>query len=230
MTCEDSKISSLPMNVPPFTDWIKIKKMDIGEFCTVNPYLSSEKGIISYLNIESSNIFSICDDTLKSVLHSRRLKKISFANNNLTSISKMWKTDSDHLERLWLGGNPIDCNCDMLWAMDWLENATGASGHRLVQDYQNVICATGPEAGTPVYKINRVKMECYPKHTPMWIIITACSVGGVILCIVVSILLIHRQWRLFRWLIYKNFDKLIGDRDRNEAIVDRQFDAFISFR
>ena len=114
--------------------------------------------------------------------------------------------------------------------MDWLENATGASGHRLVQDYQDVICATGPLAGTPVYKLNRVTMGCYPRHVQIWIIVTACSVGGIILCIVVLILVIHRHRRLVRWLIYKNFDKIVGDPDRNEDITDKQFDAFISFR
>ncbi len=228
MTCTNKTV--FPAAVPNFTDWIIVQNMNIQKFCTTYQYIDSKDGIISFLSIEYSNFVDICDSTLKSILSSPRLKQISFANNNLTKISIIWKTHGSHLEKVWLGGNPIQCHCDMLWTMDWLQNATGTSGHRLVQDYQDVICATRPQRGTPVYKLNRVTMGCYPKHTPIWIITTSSSVGGVILILVIGIIFVHRNRKLARWLIYKNFDKLLGDPDRNEDITDKQFDAFISFR
>ncbi len=229
MNCTNPELTAFP-SVPPFTDWLIMRNVNMSILCTNFTNIGWEKGMMSNLNIESSNLGHICDRTLEVMLSSKRLKELSFLNNNLTEISQIWKTHSSHLEKVWLSGNPIDCHCDMLWTMNWLENATGASGHRLVQDYKDVICATGSQTGTPVYKLNRVTMGCYPKHIPIWIIIIGCSVSGFILCIVVSILIIHRHRRLVRWLIYKNFDKLLGNPDRNEDITEKQFDAFISFR
>ena len=126
-----------------------------------------------------------------------------------------WKTiKSAALESLYLSGNPVECGCEMLWMANWMENSTSASGHRLVPDYKNVICASGAEMGTPVYKINPVKMGCYPKRTKTWIVIVSSSVGGLILIATVIMILLHWHWRLVRWLVYKNFDKLLGDPDR----------------
>ncbi len=166
-----------------------LKEANISSFCTTYPYLKAEDGKISFIQIEYSKTH-ICDETLKSVLRSPYLKNISFANNNITVISKIWKTHSSHLEKMWFGGNPIECNCDMLWTMDWLENSTGASAERLVQDYQHVVCATGPQKGTPVYKLNRVTMRCYPKHTLIWIIVTASSISGIVLLLVITMLIL----------------------------------------
>ncbi len=227
MTCKSEALTALPSVVPEFTDWIMLKNMNRRNLCTIDmgPYES-----ISHFYLESSNISQICDSTLKDLLSSRKLKYLSFANNNISYFSPTWKTLNSHLDKLWLGGNPIKCTCDSIWMMDWLENSTGASGQRLVQDYQNVICASGAEIGTPVYKINRIKMKCYPQKIPVWIVSTASSISGIVLCVVVILLLIHKHRRQIRWLIYKNFDKIIGNPEPNEDVTDRQFDAFISFR
>ncbi len=230
LECTNPALSSVLQTIPHFTDWLIIKKIYTNNFCISYLYSNPIVGRVSHLRIESSNISNICHDTLQSILSSPNLTEISVVNNSFTKFSLTWKTHSSYVERLWLGGNPIDCNCDMLWMMDWLENSTGASGKRLVQDYQDVICATGPEAGTPVYRLDKVKLKCYPKEIPIWIIIVASSVSAVILITVVTILMIHRYRRLIWWLIYKNFDKMLGDSDRDEDITDTQFDAFISFR
>ncbi len=200
MACVNNTLSALPATVPKFTDWIIMRNLKMSNFCTNYPYLEET---ISYLTIESSSVAHICDNVLKSLWHSKTMKEISFRKNKLTVLSLKWKTQSSDVERLWLGGNPIACDCDMLWMMNWLQNSTGATGHRLVRDYEDVICASGPQAGTPVYKLNRVKMGCYPKHIPIWIIVTASSVGGVVLFAVIGIIFVHRHRRLVRWLIYK---------------------------
>ncbi len=230
LSCRNPALATLLLTIPKFTDWIFISHLELSDFCLPYDHHHSVIGRISNLHIESSNITNICDDTLSSILSSPNLTEISLINNSLTDLSPMWKTDSLYLERLWLGGNPMHCHCDMLWMMSWIENATGASGQRLVQDYQDVICAMGPETGTPVYKLDKVKMKCYPKDMPIWIIIGASALSASALIIVITIVLLHRYRRLIRWLIYKNFDKLLGDPDRNEDVTDKQFDAFISFR
>ena len=142
----------------------------------------------------------------------------------------IWKNNTSHLEELWLEGNVFECGCDMLWMVDWLSNLTTPSGKRLVRDYKDVICKYGQEIGTPVYQLNPVKMGCYLNHSQKWIINAAAGIGCFVFVLVISVLLIYQQRRLVRWFIYKNFDKLLGDPDRNEDITGMEFDAFLSFR
>ncbi len=156
---------------------------------------------------------------------------INLRYNQLQHLSLEWKNvKSNSLNSLLLAGNPIECGCEMLWMANWLENATSSKGKRLVPDYKDVICTSGAEMGKPVYKINPVRMGCYPKETQTWIVVVSGVIGGLILTITILLILIHRHWRLVRWLVYKNFDKLLGDPDRNEDISDITFDAFLTFR
>ncbi len=116
----------------------------------------------------------------------------------------------------------------MLWLISWL-NDTRVSGKRLVQDYQDVICTGGKLNGTPVYTLSRVKMGCYPKKVARWIIAVSSISSGLILISVIMAIIVHRKWNAVRWIVYKNFNKLLGDPDRNEDLDSMEFDAFLSF-
>ncbi len=190
---------------------------------------------ISYFTLSFSNLTHICNDFIESLMNSK-LRQLDLRNNRIKQFStshSQAKKGVITLSKLWLGGNPVECGCDMVWMtawLAWLANTTSPSGHRLVQDYKNLICASGTEIGTPVYKLDEIKMKCYPMKTPPWITIVSSSIGAIILILIATILLLHRHRRLVRWLVYKNFDKLLGDPDRNEDISKFPFDAFISFR
>ena len=86
-------------------------------------------------------------------------KFLNLANNNLKAFPKTLK--GTQCSEVYLAGNPIDCNCDMLWFTNWL-NATNV--RRMVKDYKRVLCAGGKWNGTQVYKLSAVRMGCYPKN------------------------------------------------------------------
>ncbi len=188
---------------------------------------------VTHLNLFSGQIEVICDETLNEILHNSKVEVLNLADNRLKQIPQKFgeitNTRNDNsLKELWLGGNPVQCDCDMLWLIPWLNN-TRVSGRRLVHDYQDVICTGGKWNGTPVYKLDKVKMGCYPKKIAMWIIVVSSVVGSVAILFVIIAITIHRKWNAVRWIIYKNFDKLLGDPDRNEDIENMEFDAFLSY-
>ncbi len=217
----------MPTSIPNDTDKMVLFQTNITHLCEPFPYIDQ----ITSLEIVSSRLTSICDDTLDNILSSKTLKHLDISNNNVRRFSTLWLEKASRLEKLWLVGNPVECECDMIWMANWLVNKTTTSGSRLVQDYKNLVCSSPKtKNGTPVYKLDKVKLGCYPKDKPLWIIEVSSTIGAVILVVVAIVLPIHRQWRIVRWLVYKNFDKLVGDPDRHEDILNAQFDAFISFR
>ncbi len=199
------------------------------ELCGSHPYLQSDAINVTRLNLAGSKVGRICDDTLDSILLTSHLKWLNLAQNNLSQISQKFTSMSDHLERLWLSGNPIHCGCDMVWMVDWLPNAKAPSGGLLVQDYQNVTCGPGLKAGTPVWQLDKVQLGCFPKHLPGSTVVILSIFGGfVILCLVV-ITLVYKNRVFVRWLVYKHLGKLIGVNS-NEKLDDMKYDAFLSYR
>ncbi len=228
-TCSGSKRTTLPSYAPMYTNWIEVTNSNLGKICGVYPYLQSGAINITGLNLKESNVFKICMDTLDSILLTSHLKWVNLAQNNLTRISEKLQSRSNHLERLWLAGNPIQCDCDMTWMIDWVGNATTPSGGRLVQDYQDVMCGPGLQAGTPIWKLDRVKMGCFPQHLPPSTIIILGAYGGFVVLGLVVISLVYKNRILVRWFVYKHFGKLVGV-DSPENLDGMEYDAFLSYR
>ena len=225
--CSGPQHVTLPQTVPEYTNWITFTDALIGRLCSSYNYLTNLASTVTHLNLQSSNIESICPKTLDGILEYSNIKSLNLARNNLTQIPHIFNKVARNLKRLWIGGNPINCECDMLWLASWINN-TRESGQRLVQDYQDVICTGGKVDGTPVYQLSSVAMGCYPKKADIWIF--GCSItSGLLLLSVIVVIILHRKWNAVRWIVYKNFDKLLGDPDRNEKIGEMEFDAFLSY-
>ncbi len=224
--CTGPNIRNMPTSIPNNTDRIILTRTNITHLCISFPYFNQ----LSSLSIVSSRLTRICDDTLGDILNSQTLKQLDVSKNNIHHFSTVWMKKSRILDQIWLSGNPAECGCDMIWMADWLENATTRSGSRLVKDYRDLACSSQTKNGTPVYKLDKVNLGCYPTDKPLWIIVVASVISAFMLVVVTVVLTVHRYWRIVRWLVYKNFDKLIGDPDRCEDITTVHFEAFVSFR
>ncbi len=220
-----TNITYVIQSIPEATNWLILDKSNITELCGLSDHLSES---ITHISVISGHLSHICDDSLDMILPS--VTSINLANNQLTYISPYIKSMTHHLTELWLGGNPIECDCSMTWMIDFLTNSSLISGNNLVKDYMDVICADSVYYGTPVYSLNPVKMGCYPRNTPIWIIKTTASIGGgALIVIVLSILTYHKRARV-RWLIYKYFGILIGGDKGIQDMSGIEFDAFLSYR
>ncbi len=182
----------------------------------------------NWVKFTNTSITYLRGTTLENILKRSKVKSLNLAHNNILRIPLILNQTIGKLDKLWLSGNPVKCDCDMLWLISWLNN-TRVSGQRLVQDYQDIICTGGKLDGNPVYKVDKVKLGCYPEIVARWIIVVSSVTSGLILITVIVTIIIHRKWNAVRWILYKNFDKLLGDPDRNEILDNMQFDAFLSF-
>ena len=91
----------------------------------------------------------------------KKTKFLNLARNDLKVFPK--SLNGTNFLEVYMAGNPIDCNCQMLWFADWLNVTDPHSENRIVKDYKQVLCVGGKWNGTQVYKLSADQMGCIPK-------------------------------------------------------------------
>ena len=142
--------------MPNETMWLVVRSNHI-------PYLQWLESLqdIEHFDLQNSSVYHINDEFLSKITAIKKAKFLNLANNKLKTLPKTLNGTS--FSQVYLAGNPIDCNCGMLWLTNWL-NATDV--RRMVKDYKQVVCAGGRWNGTQVYKLSPIRMGCYPKNIP----------------------------------------------------------------
>ena len=127
------------------------------------PYLQWSENLdsIQHFDLQNSDVRFITDDFFSKIKSVNRTKFINLANNDLKVFPK--SLNGTNFSQVYLAGNPIDCNCQMLWFADWLNTTDPHSENRIVKDYEQVVCVGGEWNGSQVYKLNAKQMGCYPK-------------------------------------------------------------------
>ena len=157
MNCSQTNITSLThLPIPNETSWLVAKSSHIS-------YLQWSQNIetIQHLDLQNSGVDNIADMFFSKITSLRKTTFLNLANNNLKAFPKTLNETS--FSEVYLAGNPIDCNCDMLWFAEFLNTTNPQLGSRIVKDYDKVLCTGGKWNGTQVYKLRANQMGCYPE-------------------------------------------------------------------
>ena len=157
LNCSDTNMTSLTkVRIPNETMWLIAKYNHMP-----NLQWSESLKSIQHFDLQNSSVCHINDEFFSKITTIKTAKFLNLANNKLKNFPKNLK--GTNFSQVYLAGNPIDCNCDMLWLTNWL-NATDV--RRIVKDYKRVLCAGGKWNGTQVYDLSPVQMGCFPKNIP----------------------------------------------------------------
>ena len=219
--CSGPTHTVIPHNIPNYTDWMLFDNTDITELCGEYLYLDSPSNV-TFISFKHSQIHTICQETLDTILHNSRVKWLDLSYNKMSKIPSGFQ-EINHIMKLWLQGNPIFCDCAMTWMIDWLENG----GKWIVQNYEYITCARGREVGKPIYLLKPYNMGCYDNQAGMWI---AIGTTGILIVLMVLAVGPFIRYVDLRWFVYKKLGILIGNPDENEDIDRMEFDAFLSYR
>ena len=221
MNCSAGDRSRFP-TVEPKTDWLVVANGNLS-----NLYYGVGLDNIKSLVLKGNNITSMCDKFGEN-LNKIGLNHIDLSENALTRIPKSFE-GLKLVNTLLLSKNQYICDCTMLWMVDWLVNFTTVSGKKIVSDYVNVVCHSGQMVGTPIYLLDSGKMGCYSDKMASWKVAVIAIVGILLVLTVIVATVIIKRSKEARWLIYKNFNKLIRVEEQ-EDISGYEFDAFVSYR
>ncbi len=177
---------------------------------------------MTYISFKGSKMQSICRKTLDLIFDNSGVKWLDLSHNNISRVPTEFSS-TNNVQKLWLEGNPIFCDCEITWLIDWLGNA----GKHVVQNSESITCAQGREVGKPIYLLKPYDMGCYRSQAGMWIAIG--TIGILIVLMVLAVGPVTRYIDL-RWFVYKRLGILIGNPDENEVIDRMEFDAFLSYR
>ena len=157
LNCSQTNITSLgQLWIPNETMWLIAISNNIS-------YLRWTENLhtIQHFDLQNSGVHHITDDFFSKIKSMNKAKFINLANNDLKAFPKT--LDLTHFSQAYLAGNPIDCNCEMLWFANWLNTTNPHSENRIVKDYEQVLCAGGKWNGNQVYKLSSELMGCDPK-------------------------------------------------------------------
>ena len=230
--CSSANMDVLPLSVPNFTNWIILENNKINNIPGYRTYFPK----IQFLHL-GENMISFINNLF--LLHlqkssSRYITWLNLTKNKLRSIPSKIQ-ELHHLNKLWLSGNPFQCDCSMVWMIGWLNNFTTPKGKNIVVDYQEVPCHSGTAVGTPIYKLNEVILGCYPKGLTIWqkvlIGVGAGTSGLVILILVIFSIKRSRTVQFFIYYRLKIKSILSIERDQDdENIEEKEYDGFLSNR
>ena len=222
-------LDKLPISVLNDTDVLLMENTDITHLVGSDQLLNS----IEFLDVSSNKIRYMSNGFIKHVNNSKTLKGLDLRHNSLTRIPRemmQWKS----LESIWLSGNPIYCDCSMIWTIEMLNNFTTSSKSHVIVDYKEVKCHSKLMKNIPVYVLNPVAMGCYPPKLtlPQKVGIGLGSVLALLTVLtLVVVSLVARYPREIKFLIYYylKLDTVPKD-DKDENVDNMDYDAFFCYR
>ncbi len=134
MDCSHRNMTALPREFLPSTEVLVMAGNNIQALESIDPQLEKVK----QFDLRDNHIHTISDDVLRQLLLADVVK---LSNNNLRKLSVLFQMSANLKTQFWLGHNPYECNCDMMWMRDWFQNATN------VIDVDNITCAEGKFRG-----------------------------------------------------------------------------------
>ena len=154
LNCSQTSITSLTeLRIPNETMWLIARSNQMP-----NLQWSKSLNVIQHFDFQNSSVRQISNDFFTEITAVKKISYLNLANNYLKSFPQT--LNQINFSQVYLAGNPIECNCDMLWFAQFLNTANDSSGSRIVKDYKRVVCAGGRWNGTQIYRLSANLMGC----------------------------------------------------------------------
>ena len=186
-----SQGKGFPKNIPINTNWLFCSNSHISSLPDDIPFMKN----ITNLNISNNDIQNIPEKSLTALVNFRKLKRLDISHNKFCILQKEFQ-DLIKLEAVYMANNSINCNCDMLWLISWINNFVLPDGPRIVRDYEKVRCSN---TGKLIYKLTAVEMGCFPKELTSWQIAILGVGGGIMILVVITVIAVAKRWNEVKW-------------------------------
>lgn len=176
--------------------------------------------------LDETNITMVTDRDIKNLRAIGTLRIMNLTNNKIRTIAPGIQ-NLDTVEEIWLSGNPLDCDCGMIWMIHWLNNFTKKS---IVRDYKDITCGSGRLNGIPVHGLSEVTMGCYPHK---WTTGQKAGIGTAVhlLAIVfVAAVIVTKKSSEVKFLMYYYLHLNTVPKDDKTEDLDKKYDAFFCYR
>ena len=228
--CSSENLYTLPWSAPNFTNWVLLENNNIYKIHEFRDYLWETQ----FLHLVGNMLPSINDSFFLNLQLKKSITWLNLARNRLTGMPTKIQ-ELTYLQKIWLSGNPFHCDCSIIWMIGWLNNFTTSVGNHIVVDYQDVICHSGTAVGSPIYKLDKVLLGCYPKGLTIWqkVIIGIGSGTAGLIIIFLLLTIVKRSRTLQFFILYKLKIKSILSLKKDledENVECKEYDAFLSYR
>ena len=213
VTTSSSTMQTLPSHVHNRTDRLLMHNTNIPTLCGSFSYIKT----LQSLDLRGIKIITIC------VSFAKKLRGQEMKSKTVLGLM--------NLKEIWLSDNRFHCDCDMAWMIGWLNNFTTPLGEHVIADYEELKCYSGMMVGQAIYKLDKVKMGCFPPKLTLWqkisIGIAAGMAGVTIVALTTLVIKRSRDVKFFFYYYFKWCTCCGVPRDDKNETLD---DAYLSFR
>ena len=109
--CSSINMESLPPSVPHGTDWlVMVNDSRITQLSASYDYLYK----LRYLDLHNNSILEVTNTFWNNLLKNVNLTWLNLANNRISALPRKME-QLFLLKKIWLEGNPFQCDCSMTW-------------------------------------------------------------------------------------------------------------------
>lgn len=209
MNCTGAGLTEMPVEVP---DNGRSKL----ELFFDNNNIAALKNTSYIRKIHNISLFGNRIESLDSdILKSMNATRLDFRNNLIVSLPREIRKFS--YSTVQLAGNPLECNCDSVWLLDWMTLDSDAGDTTLTCDSK-----------TGIHRILDISLKVLGCTNELIVIICVC-LGAVLALLVVALIFAKRCPYETRVILYKLFRIRIRDKYEYKEDQSKEVDIYMVF-
>ncbi|CAH1268453.1 TLR2 [Branchiostoma lanceolatum] len=153
------------------------------------------------------------------------LQELHLENNRLQSLPENMFAGLKKLRLLGIHGNPLNCDCDVLWFANWLRSRVS-----LLLQAHNVSCLANKKVTQNILSLSSAQLDCDDLQAAQTRtrLIAGLSIALVLLTIIlVCVIVIVKRKEAIQVYLYARYGWRF--REEEEEDEDKEYDAFLSY-
>ncbi|XP_035657519.1 toll-like receptor Tollo [Branchiostoma floridae] len=200
---------------------LEILRLDGNNISNIGSTIFKSLSNLRELYLNHSGVRYLSVDTFHDLAS---LQKLHLENNRLQSLPENMFAGLKKLRSLSIHGNPLNCDCDVLWFANWLRSRAFllAQGH-------NVSCLTKTKVARDILSVSSSQLDCddvQAARARNRLIVGVSIPMGLVIIILVCVIVIVRRKEAIQVYLYARYGWRFREEEEDE---DKEYDAFLSY-
>ncbi|XP_066286080.1 toll-like receptor Tollo [Branchiostoma lanceolatum] len=201
---------------------LQILRLDGNNISEVNSTVFRSLSNLRKLYLNHSGIRYLEADTFQDLAS---LQELHLENNRLQSLPENMFAGLKKLRLLGIHGNPLKCDCDVLWFTNWLRSRVS-----LLFQARNVSCLANKKVTRNILSLSSAQLDCddlLAAQARTRLIVGLSVPLVLVMIILVCVIVLVKRKEAIQVYLYARYGWRF--REEEEEDEDKEYDAFLSY-